>query len=193
MNFREQYNKTTTLKARFTMNGVPVLNATGKIYIFRQSDLKYFVGLTWQTARQANAMIELGDTEHPGYQYFEFDNTSDNALEVDQYVFEIIDDSGNSNNKIELFEQYVGGYIDPIIADIKRLLGLEHHNIVVAATSIESGKMTAGDVYLYDTPSNTAADGRTTSTGVVHAYHIEAPLSGGDMTKFSQWEIAVAP
>ena len=190
-NLREQFNKTTTFITRFTSAGVPILTATGKIYIYRNSDKQYLVGGSWQVVRATSTMIKISDTNQPGQWRFEFDNTVDSALSIDQYVIEMVDDSGNSDNPINLLEMYVGGYIDPIVADIKRLLGLEHDNFVTEATAISlNGKMTQGDVYIYDSAVNATADIRTTPGGLIYQYHIEAPLTvSGNFDKFTQTRV----
>lgn len=191
-NLRELHKKTTVFIARFTLAGVPVLDATGVIFIYRVSDKKYWNGSTFVTTRVSNAMTEISEINQAGDWSYSFDNSVGNA--IDQYIVEIKDTAvGKSDNLIERLELAVGGYIDPIILDIKRLLGLNHENIVIEATAVAiNGELTTGDVYLYDTPANATADGRTAITGLTDKYHIESPLTvEGKMTKFTQTKVTI--
>lgn len=163
--------------ARFTLLDVPVTDATGVIFIYRLSDNMYWNGATWQGVRISVAMTEISEVQQTGDWRYNFDTAVGNSS--DEYVIEMVDSAvAKSDNIIERISLWVGSYIDPLIADIKRILGLDHDNIVVDATAISlNGKMTEGDVYIYDSASNATLDGRMPATGLIFEYHIDAPLT----------------
>lgn len=191
-NLRTQYETTTPFIARFTSSGTPILNATGVIFIYRVSGTKeYWNGSSWQTARVSVSMTEISETNQPGDWIYLFDNSV--GISIDEYVIEMVDTSGNSDNPIERLALLVGGYIDPIVESISRLLGLSHENFVLDPTSqAVTGVMTAGDVYIYDNATNATADLRTVPGGLTYKYHVEAPHSlAGILIKFTQTLVAI--
>jgi len=183
-------------KTRFEdLNDDGITDASGVIFLYRESGVKeYWNGTSFQVARVSVVMLEVGEVNHAGVWEFSFDTSV--GLAIDEYVAEFRDTSGNSVNKIEILNALVGGYLDPLVTDIQRLLGLNHENFVTEPTAFAtpSGIMTVGDVYLYDTKANADADGRSIATGLIAKYHVEAPRSPstGFLIKFTQTQETIS-
>jgi len=190
MSTRYLFGDTISYKVRFeNAAGVGIANATGVIYIYRNSDKQFWNGSAFQVGRVSLTMFEISETNQIGQWVFEFPTNLTGALAIDEYIAEFEDTSGNSVNRSEFDSALVGGFIDPIVTDIKRLLGLSHENFVLDPTAFTTnGIMSAGDVYIYDSKANADADGRTIATGAIAKYAVVSPHSSttGQLIKFTQ-------
>lgn len=174
----QRYNSKAIIKlrARFTAAGVAITNATGQIHVVRESDNMFWNNTSWQVARVAVAMTEIDETNFPGEWEYIFDSGDAAHNEIDTYNFEPIDTSGNSDNVIEIFTAFVGGWLDPILLGIQRLLSLAQDNYVMEPTEFSiDDKMTKGIAKGYDSAANATTDDG--ATGLTGKWNIDAPRS----------------
>jgi len=160
--------------ARFTLNKVPVTDALGVIYIYRLSDFKYWndVSGLWEVPRVSNDMNEISETNQTGDWIYNFDTAVAGALQTDEYIIEMVDSAvAKSDNTIERLSQTVGGYLDLLIDDIKRVLALQHDNFVMDPLTYDiNGSMVTGVVRAYETAANADTDNGV--TGILYKYDI---------------------
>ena len=172
--------------------GAGEITATGVISLRRTDDDKYFDGVSaWQVAFVEYAGVKVGDANSPGFWRFPFDSSLGN--DVDNYVAEMRDSSGNSVNQIELQFDQVGGYLDilddkldTMTVTLNKVVGLSHENFVLDPTDFDTTdpkEMIKGKVRIYDSKANADIDNGV--TGLVAKYNIDAPRTLGVLDKFT--------
>jgi hypothetical protein len=182
----ERFNSGDTIPVRAVfedVNGSPITNATGFIFIHRTSDNQYWNGSAFQVARVSIAMAKVSDANVPGEWNFNFATNGAGANAVDNYIFEVIDTSGNAKNKIEQGFAFVGGYLDKIQSDAAKILGLMHENTAMTPVFDGAGNVISGELRQYDTKANAQTDNGT--TGLLNKWSFTSPHVLNKLTKMT--------
>ena len=91
-------------------NGIP--GATGVLTLQRVSDDQYWNGSAFQVTPFDLAMTEISEANSLGRWDFSFD--SSNGLDIDDYIIEVRDTSGNAKNEFDIDRALVGDYLDTV-------------------------------------------------------------------------------
>lgn len=154
-----------------------ITNATGRVFIHRKSDGKYWNGSIFQTTRISLEMNELDEVNRAGYWNFDFDTVV--GLIEDRYYFEVTDTSGNAIEGEGLDDARVGGLLTPITNLILRVLGLLHENAIVSPSYDASGNMISAIVRQYNSKAEAdAAISGDPLIGVKTTWTIASPHTG---------------
>jgi len=172
------------IRTRFEdVNGAGITNATGVIFIQRTSDNEYWNGSAFQVARVSIVMDEFDETNSPGVWRFDFDSSVGDL--IDNYAFEAVDTSGNSVNLPEQGFAFVGGYLDQLLTDSSKMLGLMRENTKIKNTVYDgANNLISADIFQYDSKVNVDLDDEV--TGFIRKWTIVSPHTGLTMDSFKQ-------
>lgn len=152
---------------------LPVKNGEGVGSFRRQSDNKYWTGTVWQIPEIFLPGIEIDPVNVEGGWLFPFDTSVGEP--IDNYILHAKDLSGQAAlNPPRLFA-YVGGYLEPLEAQLTKLLGLNHENVGIRDLTYDVNKRPlTSRLITYDTPENAlinnGVDGRQESYLTVATY-----------------------
>ncbi len=180
----ERFNSGVSIPIRTRFEdsaGVGITNATAVVFIQRTSNNEYWNGAAFQVARISIAMDEFDEVNSPGVWRLDFDTTVGNL--IDDYVFEVQDTSGNAFNRVEQGFAFVGGYLDQLLLDSSKVLGLMHENTTVNPTYDGSDNLISAIVTQYNSKANAQIDDG--ATGFIRKWTIASPHTGVTFDKFT--------